>query len=268
MPGWSSPISRPTSSALVTSAAWKFEHPYDGVARAWRDRQRARPACWRCADGSPRSTSRCWRSPGSRSRVAGSPASASWATAGISRRLVRSPEAPKRTMRSIMGCPLSGPSAATDCPVTPGRARKIEPARGCAERPLGVEVEPRRRDVEIAAVGTTEGHRRRVGRRDLDDPVEPAVGAVAVHRPGPPQRHPQHAVVVDGHAVGPDLVIGEVEQPPATGEAARLRVQVEDVDDAERGVGEIEPPRDSSKAGPLEIVRPSTTRVTVVPSTR
>ena len=41
------------------------------------------------------------------SRGGRSPASASCASAGISRRLVRSPEAPKTTIRSITGCRLS-----------------------------------------------------------------------------------------------------------------------------------------------------------------
>ena len=76
-------------------------------------------------------------------------ASASCATAGMSSRLVRSPEAPKITIRSSMGPPFLGSGARVRYearrsgtsayrgegrPVTPGRQRKIAPASGCVAR--------------------------------------------------------------------------------------------------------------------------------------
>ena len=135
-------------------------------------------------------------------------ASASWATAGSSRRLVRSPEAPKRTKRSIMGLRPSR-LAVEFCVARRGRSRHSGAAteNRARQRFVGatLAVVPGRRDVEIAAVVAAKRHRGRIRRRQLDHAVEGAVGVVAVHGPRSSQGDPQHALVVDGHAVRPEL---------------------------------------------------------------
>ena len=52
-----------------------------------------------------------------------------------------------------------------------------------------------------------------------------AVGAVAVDRPGSSQGDPQHAFTVDGHAVWPELLAAEIEEPPAAADGARRGVR-------------------------------------------
>ncbi len=101
MSGWSSPITRPTSSGWVTSPGWKLSirttaSRVAGVTVACSSSLPAMCSRKSSVDQSVRSDPTMVNPGGSSS------ASASWATAGSSRRLVRSPEAPNRTMRSIM----------------------------------------------------------------------------------------------------------------------------------------------------------------------
>jgi hypothetical protein len=93
----------------------------------------------------------------------------------------------------------------------------------------------------------------------LDDAVELAVDAVAVDRGCPTATHSM--LTVDGHTVRPNcsrLRSKNLRRPLRS----RRRVQVEDIDDVVRGVGEVELPPRLIERGPLEIVKPSTMRVT------
>ena len=112
-------------------------------------------------------------------------------------------------------------------------------------------VDQRRRDVEVAAVVAAEGHRGGVRRRQLDDAVERAIGAVAVDRTGTAHGDPEHAVIVDGLAVRPELLAAEIEEPPPSADGTRHRLEVEDIDDAERSVSEVEPPLRLIERGPV-----------------
>ena len=141
------------------------------------------------------------------------------------------------------------------CVARRGRARHPRAAtenRAC-QRFVGapLAVVPGCRDVEIAAVVAAKRHRGRIRRRQLDHAVEGAVGAVAVDRPRSSQGDPQHALIVDGHAVRPELFPAEIEEPPATGKGTRRNVQVEGVDYAQGRVGEVEPPARLIEGGPV-----------------
>src|SRR5262245_30274255 len=140
----------------------------------------------------------CWRkSSVDQSRVAdptivngwgNSSASASWATAGMSRRLVRSPEAPKRSMRSIIEChpflaaSWRSPELAVE---VVGGADKCQVGEGLREvaelfagRPDLFGVEP---DVVRVAEHLLEGQPRLVEPSGAGERLHPPEGA---HREG------------------------------------------------------------------------------------
>ena len=204
MSGWSSPISRLTSSASRDVGGLEAEHVAPRRRGPPGPPARASSARRRCAGGSRRCDQSALAEPtivkpgqelarlgqlGDRrhQQAAGEIAGGSeedhvarsWGAAFlrssaivVGRWLRQRRRAAGRAYRGDGG------------PVTPGRHWKIAPARGWAARPLRLEVEPRGRDVEVAAVAATEGHRGGVRRRQLDDAVERAVGPVAVDGPG------------------------------------------------------------------------------------
>ncbi|MFN8164166.1 MAG: hypothetical protein U0R26_10160 [Solirubrobacterales bacterium] len=84
---------------------------------------------------------------------------------------------------------------------------------------------------------------------------------------GSPECNPQHAVVIDGHAVRPDLLIREIEEATVVRSEHQFAMS-KTLDDELAVSARYRRPRGSSNAGPLEIVRPSTTQVALPLSIR
>ena len=133
----------------------------------------------------------------------------------------------------------------------PGAAAEDHPGQRLGGAGVCLEVGPGGGDVQVAAVGAAEGDRGWVARGYLDHAVEGSIGAVAVDGPGSSQRDPQHALIVDSHAVRPDLRLAEVDETPAAGQGACCGGQVEDVDNEGGCVREVEASPRLVQRGPV-----------------